>query len=346
MNAAVHAIVLTLVVALWAARPVHAAPGVVLQTSVAPEPGEDVTAPCHYELTLLDPARTIRGVWVIFDRGRDMQRYYGDPDVHAFARQHDLALLLAFHCRAKSSSGDINVEPGQGLGRALLVGLTQLAQVSKHPELASVGAILMGFSGTGALVARFPEFAPERVRAVIVAGAGHDDPVGMDTIRLSPMAASIPQMILVGSGDAVSGTQRPYEYFRRHFDQGAPWAFVVQNKTPHCCVINAKALVLNWLSHLSLRPFDRSAGLYAFIRTQPSTIETCPDPRPALVPPWCQSTKDNWGGANWQIASAAVEKRSTPPRGMRAAGWLPNRAVAREWLSFVTVSQHPITSLP
>jgi len=36
-------------------------------------------------------------------------------------------------------------------------------------------------------------------------------------------------------------------YFQRHFDQGAPWTFVVQNMVPHCCIMNAKALILGWL---------------------------------------------------------------------------------------------------
>jgi len=47
--------------------------------------------------------------------------------------------------------------------------------------------------------------------------------------------------------DAVSGTQRPYAYFQRYFDQGASWTFVVQNRVPHCCIMNAKALILGWL---------------------------------------------------------------------------------------------------
>ena len=54
-------------------------------------------------------------------------------------------------------------------------------------------------------------------------------------------------MILAGSADAVSGTERPYAYFRRHFDQGAPWTFLVQNKVPRCCIMNA---ILETLFHL------------------------------------------------------------------------------------------------
>ena len=84
---------------------------------------------CRYEMTLTDPSRIVRGVWVIFDRGRDMLRYYGDPDVQAFAQRHDLALTASHSTAAPKSEtgGDMNVDPSKGLGRALFSALTQLS---------------------------------------------------------------------------------------------------------------------------------------------------------------------------------------------------------------------------
>ncbi len=76
--------------------PSAAAQGVVFQTSVAPKPEEDILADCRYEITIPNPSRPIRAVWVIFDRGRDTLRYYGDSEVQAFAYRRDLALLLPF----------------------------------------------------------------------------------------------------------------------------------------------------------------------------------------------------------------------------------------------------------
>jgi hypothetical protein len=102
-------------------------------------------------------------------------------------------------------------------------------------------------TGTGSLVARFPGYAPERLAAVISANAGHFDPFGLDTTHLDERGRAVPQLIAAGSQDAVSGVSSPYDYFQRHFDAGAPWTFVVQNEVPHCCAINAKALVLEWL---------------------------------------------------------------------------------------------------
>jgi pimeloyl-ACP methyl ester carboxylesterase len=325
-----------------------AAQGAVFQTSVTPLRDEDLASDCRYEITLTDRERTIRGVWVIFDRGRDMLRIYTDPDVQAFAQRHDLALLFPFHCRAKSGTdGDLNMDPAKGIGRALFAALDQFAELSGHRELASAKLILLGFSGTGSLVGRFAAYAPDRVLAVVATHPGHN-PLGLETIDLPPEATAIPQFILAGSTDRITGTERPYAYFRKYFERGAPWTFVVQNKTPHCCVINAKALVLMWLDAVVVQRMTRGsdAERYGFIRTAPETVQGCPNLSPPAVPVWCHGTKDAWGGENWSVSTAAIEPRPSPPREMIPAGWLPTASFAKEWLSFVTQPDHAVMSLP
>ena len=324
-----------------------AAQGLVFQTSVIPQPDEDLAAACRYKVTLTDPSRTVQGVWVIFERSRDMVEFYRDADVRAFARRHDLALLFPFHCASRSETvGDMNVDPSKGIGRALFAALTQLAQTSSHAELESAKLILLGFSGTGSLVGRLAEFAPDRVLAVIPTNPGHFDPLGMDTINLSPKAVAIPQLILAGSSDAVSGTQQPYEYFRRHFDQGAPWTFVVQNKAPHCCMMNAKALILLWVDAVVVQRLTRATGWYGFIKTQPSEAIDCPGQSAPARPSWCRSTYDTWGGVNWSVSAATIDRRPNPPTGMMPAGWLPTQTFAKQWVSFVTKPEHPVRLPP
>ena len=328
-------------------RPVIAPDPAVFQATVAPRPDEDLAAACRYELTLMTRSRRVQGVWVIFERSRDTLRYYQDAGVRAFAQLHDLALLYPFHCRSKSETGgDMNVDPPKGIGRALFAALTELAQTSGHSELAAAKLILLGFSGTGSLVGRLTGFAPDRVAAVIATNPGHFDPLGMDTISLSSRALAIPQLILAGSTDAVSGTQRPYEYFRRHFDQGAPWTFLVQNKVPHCCVMNAKALILDWLDAVVVQRATRTTGWYGFIETGPSEAMDCPDQSPPLRSSWCHSPRDTWGGQNWSVNTAALERRPTARPAMMPAGWLPTERFARNWLSFVTQPEHPVTMPP
>ena len=340
---------LSIAVVTWPLNlPSAAAETVVFQGSVSPLPDEDLASECRYELTLADRTKTVQGVWVIFDRGRDMLRYYGDPEVQAFARQHGWALLLPFHCRAKSGTdGDMNMDPSQGLGRALVAALSQFGKLSGHRELASAKLILLGFSGTGVLVARFADYLPERVVAVMATHAGHN-PRGLDTIDLSLKASAIPQLIVAGSTDRISGTQRPYDYFRKHFDRGAPWTFVMQNKTPHCCVINVKPLMLEWLEATVIRGIKRGSDTnwYGFIRSAAETKSGCPNLFPPAVPIWCDGTKDAWGGENWLVTAATVERREHPPGDQKPAGWLPTPEFAKRWLSFITQEAHPVTSLP
>jgi hypothetical protein len=335
--------------AAWSAASASgAAAEAVYQVAVAPLPDEDLAAECRYELTLSDSPRPVRGVWVTFDRGRDMLRIHNDPDVRAFARRHDLALLMPFHCRSKSGSdGDLNMDPSKGIGRALFAALDRFADMSGHRELASAKVILLGFSGTGSLVGRFTVFAPSRVLAVIATHPGHN-PLGLDTIELSPEASAIPEFILAGSSDRITGTQRPYDYFRRYFDRGAPWTFVLQNKTPHCCASNATALMLEWLDAVVVQRMTRgrSGERFGFIRTAPETRQGCPNVFPASNPVWCHGAKDAWDGDNWFAAGAAVEERSTGAADMRPAGWLPTREFAQHWLAFVIQPAHPVTSLP
>lgn len=95
-------------------------------------------------------------------------------------------------------------------------------------------------------------------------------------MNLSPRGASVPQLIIVGSADSRSGTQGPHDYFRRRFDRCAPCTFVVQNETPHGCTINAKSLVLTWLSAAAVQRVRATAGLYGFADTTPSRTADCP----------------------------------------------------------------------
>jgi hypothetical protein len=65
-------------------------------------------------------------------------------------------------------------------------------------------------------------------------------------------------------------------YFRRHFDQGAPWTFVVQNKAPHCCIMNAKGPDSSVGRCRRSSAVDTSYGSYGFIKNQPSEAVDCP----------------------------------------------------------------------
>lgn len=312
------------------------------KTTVVPLPSETFAGPYQYELTLPAGPHTVHAVWVTFDRGRDIMKFYSDPKVVSFARLHDLALMMPHQCPAKSAPGgpaEMDMNPSHGIGRALFTALEQFAKQSSHRELSSAKLILLGFSGTGALFAHFVGFAPERVLASIPANPGHYDPVGVDNVKLPVVAMLVPELIIAGGADKISGTQRPYDYFRRYRERGAPWLFVVQNKTPHCCAFNAKSLVLDWLDEIirlrqpsatqPLRKIDDDLGWFGYIRKCPTALH------------------DDWGAPIWGVCDASVTPAGAPaPSNMFPSGWLPSRKVAKEWLEFVRQPAHPTSSLP
>ncbi len=135
------------------------------------------------------------------------------------------------------------------------------------------------------------------------------------------------------------GRERPYDYFSRHHERGAPWVFVVQNGIPHCCVINAKSLILEWLDEMMklrrpasdapLRRIDDDRGWTGFMKP-------------------CESDRnDTWGEPDWNVCDGSVQTAHvrTPPDEI-AGAWLPTRRLALDWLGFIRQQKHPANSFP
>ena len=295
------------------------------RTSVAPRDGEDLDQECRYEMTLARSTNEVRGLWVIYDRGPQVTSFYSDPDVAKLARRFGIGLVLAHHCKGKYAPGgpeEMDMDPRHGVGRALFTAIEQFASQSHHPELVSSKVILLGFSGTGALFAHFEEYAPRRVIAAILINAAQVHPLGLDTVELSSEGIEVPELIFAGGQDTVATTQAPYYYFRRYREQGAPWTFVVQNKSGHFGVKTTKPMVLAWLAEVlkqrranantPLRKISERNSWHAYF---------------TRCPPEDQATK------TWNICGAlAVKARSAAPENMTSAGWFPSRHVAEVWL--------------
>jgi dienelactone hydrolase len=312
------------------------------ETSVAPLPDEDIASSCHYELTIPSQVKTVIAVWVIFDRGRDVHELYSDEAVLRFAEGFRIALLLHGHCPGKrpEDHNDMNMDPARGLGRALSAALDQFAAAASHRELTRIPLIFLGFSGAGPLSARLAASYPKHVLAAILSAPGHYEPLGINTIELSSESLHVPQLIIAGGSDKVSGTALPYQYFRKYRDRGAPWAFIAQNGSPHCCTATAKQLILSWLEAVlkergsgdasPLREVDQRVGWLAFFKAQQTEIV------------------DSFGLKTFEATAATIEKvhsGKATHHGWESAGWLPNHAIASEWLAFVKQEHHPILPL-
>jgi hypothetical protein len=301
------------------------------ETSVVPLPNEDMASACSYTLTIPYPKDPIRAVWVIFDRGHDVHDLYSDHVVLEFARSFRLALLLHGHCPGKAPENrrDMNMDPEKGLGRALFTALDQFGQITGHRELADTKLIFLAFSGAGPLSARFVGSVPDRVIAAILSAPGHHDPYGIDTVDLDTRTLAVPQMIIAGAADNISGTSRPYEYFRKYSEQGAPWSFVLQNKSAHCCTANAKELMLQWLGtvlkqrqpssmHAALCKMNQDDGWFALMKIKETEI------------------KDSFGLRTFELTDAKIRKsKDENSQEWLPAGWLASQALAEEWLAFV-----------
>jgi hypothetical protein len=200
--------------------------------------------------------------------------------------------------------------------------------------------ILMGFSGIGAMFAHFVQYAPDRVLAAILANPGQTEPYGMKDMNLSPTALAVPQFIITGGIDDRGGTQRPWDYFNRHWSRGAPWVFLVQNGLPHCCVINAKALILEWLGQMvKLREPASSTPLQAINVTGGWN---------GSILPCANGKRDTWGSPDWNVCDASIQRTGNlpMPTGQVAGAWFPSHRLASDWLVFVREPRHPADSFP
>ena len=227
----------------------------------------------------------------------------------------------------------------RGVARSIFAALTDFSRQSDHPEISDAKLIVMGFSGIGAMFAHFVRYAPDRVLAAILANPGQTEPYGMKDITMDPTAFAVPQLIITGGIDDRGGTQRPWDYFSRHWSRGAPWVFLVQNGLPHCCVINAKALIIEWLDQIvklrepatntPLRTINVTKGWNGFIRP-------------------CENGKrDTWGGSDWNVCDASIQPTGIPAlTGRDAGGWFPTHRLASDWLAFIQEPKHPADSFP
>ncbi len=108
----------------------------------------------------------------------------------------------------------MDMYPEHGLGRSLLTALNTIGRESGHPELGNAKLIVLGFSGTGAYFGHFVAYSPDRVLAAILANPGANDPDNVDKIRLDQNGVAVPELIIVGGVDTISGTAKPLQFLQ------------------------------------------------------------------------------------------------------------------------------------
>lgn len=233
----------------------------------------------------------------------------------------------------------MDMDVSRGVARSISAALDDFARQSHHAEISDATLIVMGFSGTGAMFGDFVRYAPDRVLAAILANPGQTEPYGMREMNLGPVARAVPQFIITGGIDDRGGTQRPYDYFSRHRSRGAPWIFLVQNDLPHCCVINVKALIPEWLGEVIRR---RGPVAGSPLRTIATTKGWN-----GFIQPCENGKRDTWSGADWNVCDASIQPSRVPaPTGLVAGAWFPTHRLALDWLVFIRKQKHPADSFP
>ena len=304
-----------------------------------PRTGENIDQPCKYEASFPAGERLVKAAWVTYDRGPDITKFYSDPDVLAFAEKNDLAMVLARQCPATRTAekGEMDMYPEHGLGRSLFTALDALGQEGGHPELGRAKLIVLGFSGTGAYFGHFVAYAPDRVLAAILTNPGQTDPDNIDKIKLDAKGVAVPELIIAGGRDNVGGVVKPYAFYDHHRAQGAPWVYLVQNNIPHCCINNTKPFIIDWLQAvIDARRPDPEKPLLSMNLTSGwyGSIQPCPTPY-----------KDHWGLPLWNVCDAHIKRAgSTLPAKEMPAGYFPTESLAREWLTYIKLQDHPRTS--
>jgi hypothetical protein len=146
--------------------------------------------------------KPVRAVWITYDRGYDISRYYSDADVTYFAKKQAIALLLAHQCPAKipptGERGEMDMDMSQGVARSIFAALDDFARQSHHPEISGAKLIVMGFSGIGAMFGHFVRYAPDRVLAAILANPGQTEPLRHEGDELWPCCARSSAILYYG----------------------------------------------------------------------------------------------------------------------------------------------------
>ncbi len=290
-------------------------------TTVTPQSGEDLAGPCSYYLYLANPAATLRGVFVLFDRA-DSAALYNDADVQAYLGSLNIGLLRVQQCNAASFE-DVQQNAFAGPGRELFTALDQLAQSASHPELATSPVVLFGFSASGVLAATTANYKPNRVIAVI-ADCGATPKQQLDTVVPTQAALQIPFLVLSNDEDTSAGTTRDQMFFAKGWKKTAPWTRAVQHGVGHCCALSTKPLILPWI-----------AAVTAVRLSNTNELATVPLAMGVFDTYTCtpNGLEDATGYENCTFTAAALIPSGSSIA--NAQGWLPDATTAAAWLQWV-----------
>lgn len=284
--------------------------------------------PVQYTVWIPRGVKTLRGVIVHqhgCGEGSCKSGQTGAFDLHwqALARKHGCALLSPSYEQPEGADCQRWCDPRNGSDAAFQQALADLGQASGHPELATVPWALWGHSGGGHWSGGMTLLHPDRVAAVWLRSgvplleANPDRPTIKSHV-ISEGSLGVPILCNPGTKEGVTVKDGRFAgvwpaneaFFKAMRAKGALVGVAVDPLTAHECG-NQRYLAIPWLD----------ACLAARLPEKPG------DPLKAMP------TDGIWLAG---LLSTEALPASEFKGDAQQAVWLPNEAVAKQWMQYVT----------
>lgn len=292
--------------------------------------------PVNYTLWVPPGVATLRGVMVHqhgCGEGSCKSGLTGAYDLHwqALARKHGFALLAPSYEQPDGADCQMWCDPRNGSAAAFRRALVELGKQSGHAELAKVPWALWGHSGGGHWVGGMTLLYPERVAAVWLRSgvpllAANPARATIKTHKLKEAVLQVPMMCNLGTKEGVTVKEGRFagawsaneSFFRAVRERGGLVGVSVDPFTAHECG-NQRYLAMAWLDAcLSLRIGEDG-------KLRPMPVEGV------------------WLAELLGTEAVAAERFAGE---VKESVWLPNQAVAAQWVQYVRDTEIPDETPP
>lgn len=259
----------------------------------------------------------------------------GAFDLHwqALARKHDCALMAPSYEQPQEADCSRWCDPRNGSDASFQKSLTDLGNVSGHPELATVPWAMWGHSGGGVWAGTMALLHPDRVAAAWLRSGvprlvPRPDRPSAKTIKIPEERLEVPLMCNLGTKEGVSVKEGRFAgvwpgvelFFRSVRSKGGLIGVAVDPLTSHECG-NQRYLAIPWFDACLTARLPESAGAPLNVMSQEEAwlaplLGTEAIPGPALI----------------------GDKTETI--------WLPNERIAKAWMRYVKDTEVPDTTPP
>ncbi|MFT5125844.1 MAG: pimeloyl-ACP methyl ester carboxylesterase [Kiritimatiellia bacterium] len=294
--------------------------------------------PVSYTMWIPPAVKELRGVIVHqhgCGEGSCKSGLTGAFDLHwqALARAQDCALIAPAYEQPGGADCQEWCDPRKGSGEAFIDGLEELAQMSGHPELATVPWALWGHSGGGHWVGGMALRYPKRVAAVWLRSGvpllqPNTDRTSMKVHTVPDAALQVPMMCNPGTKEGVTVKDGRFagvwpaneSFFTELRSRGGLIGVAVDPLTAHECG-NQRYMAIPWLNACLSARLPKVNGE----PLQPMQTDS------AWLAPLLGTE-----------AVPAADFKGDPLK----AVWLPNEAIAKSWMAYVTDTQLPDITPP